>query len=83
MGLRTLIAEDGTEWTVWNIAPASSSRAQLYSVQLAGGWLCFECPTEKRRLAPPPQGWEDISDAELEECLGRAEQVVRRGDVET
>jgi hypothetical protein len=56
MGLRTLIAADGTEWNVWDVAPASTSRLQMYSVDLAGGWLCFDCGSEKRRIALPPSG---------------------------
>lgn len=44
--------------------------ALLLSRQLATGWLAFECPTEKRRLAPIPQRWETFPDAELERlCL--------------
>ncbi len=40
--------------------------APLLSQQLAAGWLTFECPTEKRRLAPIPQHWERLSESELE-----------------
>lgn len=40
--------------------------APLLSQQLASGWLAFECPTEKRRLAPIPQHWDQLSEAELE-----------------
>lgn len=40
--------------------------APLLSLQLASGWLAFESPTEKRRLAPIPQRWEQLSEAELE-----------------
>lgn len=43
---------------------------QFLSPHLAGGWLTFECPTEKRRLAPIPQHWEELADADLERlCL--------------
>jgi hypothetical protein len=40
--------------------------AGFLSPHLATGWLTFECPTEKRRLAPIPQHWEQLDDAELE-----------------
>jgi len=30
------------------------------------GWLTFESPTEKRRLAPVPSGWESFSSERLE-----------------
>jgi len=32
---------------------------------LERGWLTFESPDEKRRLAPIPSGWESLSDDEL------------------
>lgn len=40
--------------------------APLLSRQLAAGWLTFECPTEKRRLAPIPEHWDELSENELE-----------------
>ena len=32
----------------------------------AEGWLCFKSQAEKRRLAPVPDAWADMADAELE-----------------
>jgi hypothetical protein len=48
----------------------------LLSPQLAAGWLTFECPTEKRRLAPIPQFWERLPEPELERLCGQAVPVV-------
>jgi hypothetical protein len=45
------------------------------SAHLAAGWLTFECPTEKRRLAPIPQHWERLTDAELERLCDAARPV--------
>jgi hypothetical protein len=42
-------------------------------MELARGWVCFTSGTEKRRLYPPPAGWEDCSDAELEALCAGAE----------
>lgn len=42
------------------------------SPQLATGWLAFECATEKRRLTPIPQHWEQLSETELERLCGKA-----------
>lgn len=33
---------------------------------LAGGWLCFDCGTEKRRLAPLPAHWHERPDEDLQ-----------------
>ena len=32
---------------------------------LADGWLCFDCGSEKRRLAPLPPQWQERADEEL------------------
>ena len=48
----------------------------LLSAHLALGWLTFECPTEKRRLAPIPQHWERLPEAELARLCAAARPVV-------
>jgi hypothetical protein len=45
---------------------------------LAHGWLCFEGPEEKRRLAPVPDEWHTMRDPELETLLSGARRVKRR-----
>jgi hypothetical protein len=47
----------------------------LLSARLASGWLAFECPTEKRRLAPIPQHWDQCAEAELERLCQSATPV--------
>jgi hypothetical protein len=39
---------------------------------LEHGWVCFQSPGEKRRLAPPPPGWEHAPAEALEELLQAA-----------
>lgn len=39
---------------------------------LEGGWLCFQSEAGKRRLAPPPEGWEEAPPEELEALCHRA-----------
>jgi len=39
---------------------------------LERGWLCFQCESEKRRLAPPPPGWDAAGEEELEAFLHSA-----------
>ncbi|HET6765369.1 MAG TPA: hypothetical protein VFH27_16900 [Longimicrobiaceae bacterium] len=43
------------------------------------GWLCFESDGAKRRLAPVPEGWQALEEAELERLLHGAQRVRRRG----
>lgn len=45
--------------------------------QLDGGWLCFECREEKRRLAPIPAAWESLPATELERLCREARAVPR------
>lgn len=47
-------------------------RRRVMHPQLQGGWVCFTSGREKRRLAPPPPGWDACSDAELEALCARA-----------
>jgi hypothetical protein len=37
--------------------------------QLAGGWLCFQHGDERRRFAPIPPRWEELSDPVLQIML--------------
>ena len=53
------------------------SRSPIAS-EFASGWLCFECPSEKRRLAPVPEGWERVDDDTIEQWCCTAKPVVRR-----
>jgi hypothetical protein len=41
--------------------------------ELARGWVCFTSGEEKRRLYPPPAGWDACSDQELEALCASAE----------
>lgn len=47
----------------------------VVAAHLSDGWLAFETDREKRRLAPIPEGWMSLTDAELLELLGKAAKV--------
>ncbi len=47
------------------------------STELTHGWLCFQSHSEKRRLAPVPEGWAVLDDTRLEALLGEARFVGR------
>lgn len=46
---------------------------------LVGGWLAFEGPSGRRRLAPIPTDWEQASEAELSAYWAKAVAVRVRG----
>jgi hypothetical protein len=92
MAVREFTAGDGRRWRAWDVTPESIeplTRAEDYLADCyRDGWLVFESfdGADKRRLYPPPYGWDHRSDAQLEDLLGRAEilrprrQVRFRGD---
>ena len=43
----------------------------------AQGWLAFESRHDKRRLAPLPEGWEELDELELGRLVERAAPVGR------
>jgi hypothetical protein len=48
----------------------------------AGGWLTFESPDERRRLAPIPADWEFATREQMTEWCARATPI-RRPDTPT
>jgi hypothetical protein len=52
--------------------------------RLAHGWIAFECNDERRRIAPIPDGWTELSEAGLRDMWRGAEQLPprRKGLVE-
>lgn len=91
--LRAFRDSTGVEWRVWEVFPSktspltsaeSASRTSLMGSAFANGWLCFESPSEKRRLAPIPPGWEDSGPRQMEELWKTATVVApRRSDPRT
>jgi len=69
----------GTEWLVYEVNPISGEWRSIDSLPegYRSGWLCFESPTEKRRLTPLPSGWENLTIEQLSRLLLSAVQVHR------
>jgi hypothetical protein len=69
----------GATWTVREITPGPMPEklSQLLGAdRRRGGWLLFISEGgERRRLAPVPEGWAELSPAELEACCMRARRV--------
>jgi hypothetical protein len=63
VAVREFTDSHGITWRVWKTRP---SIAMLYTEEQRNGWLTFESATERRRLAPVPGGWEEISVDRLE-----------------
>lgn len=83
--LRGFTDSTGVEWRVWEVFPTKagetfveSSHTSLKETPFANGWLCFESPVEKRRLAPIPDGWEFRDLNALEELCHEAAPVTAK-----
>ena len=83
MAVRVFESPDGTNWTAWEVIPAQvsefrSTYGSHLPRQMAEGWLCFDCGSEKRRLYPLPPNWADRTEAELWFLCRAAESVRAR-----
>jgi hypothetical protein len=69
----------GVQWDIFAVypEPPRSTRSQLKGTY-PQGWLCFDSGTEKRRLSPIPDQWQQLSDEELARLSERAESAPRR-----
>ena len=75
---------DGTEWTVWDTHPEATAAVGPHpavSEAYSRGWLTFQSEEEKRRLAPVPTTWFELSEAQLADLLERASPVRRAPDM--
>ena len=85
--LRGFTDSTGVEWRVWEVVPTKGTEASLATAHarsnlkdtaFANGWLCFESPREKRRLAPIPPGWDLRETGVLEQMRNEATIVPLR-----
>jgi hypothetical protein len=54
---------------------SNPGRRAPVATELRAGWLVFQKGESKRRLAPVPEGWDTMPDAELSRLLKRATPV--------
>ncbi|HEY2854035.1 MAG TPA: hypothetical protein VGJ18_14365 [Gemmatimonadaceae bacterium] len=77
--MRQIRDDAGVEWMVYEVNPVAGAWRSVESLPegYRNGWLCFESPTEKRRLTPLPSGWEELPIDQLARLLGSAALVLR------
>jgi hypothetical protein len=68
MAVRDLVDDTGTHWKVWAVMESAihpKTAAEDYLGEFGHGWLCFESPNQRRRLAPFPADWDRLPNKEL------------------
>ncbi len=70
----------GAAWRVFRATPHTSpgKREKVLPEEFRGGWLVFECDVERRRLAPIPEDWEELTEQELAQLCMQAAVVPAR-----
>lgn len=79
MAYREFIDQAGVTWRAWDTYPSAVSNVRSV---YAAGWLGFESDTERRRLHPVPERWDEATDDALREMLRTASQVQTRSTEE-
>jgi hypothetical protein len=69
----------GVEWMVYEVNPGTNQWPSIQSLPegYRSGWLCFESAMEKRRLTPPPSGWQNLPAEQLSGLIRSAVPVRR------
>jgi hypothetical protein len=73
MPIREFTDANGVPWKVWNTIPIASGVAG----SMQNGWLTFASSSERRRLAPIPDGWEVAATDHLCRYCDEAERLAR------
>jgi len=82
MAFREFTDSKGIIWRVWDVTSEvlhPVTRGEDYMGDLRDGWLAFESPAERRRMAPPyPSDWMNLSLPALEALCHSAPLVGSR-----
>jgi hypothetical protein len=70
----------GLRWDVWEVRVRERAGVRQVRPELREGWLTFESEMEKRRLAPIPEGWTELSSDALARLCEKAAFVRERGE---
>jgi hypothetical protein len=82
MAVRDFVDEENVKWRVWPVPRSSihpKTAVEDYLGDYGEGWLCFESPHERRRLAHFPDDWDTMPDKDLCKLLITAAIVPVRG----
>jgi hypothetical protein len=85
VAVRNLVDPSGVEWQVWEVSPSVLTRTGAVLSDYREGWLAFESVdgARHRRLPGFPRDWTKLTNLELEQLLGRADEVKRKSRTRT
>jgi hypothetical protein len=73
MAHRRIVDQNEHVWDVWEVKTSTTtSRRIQVPAELQAGWLAFQSGEERRRLAPLPVGWSEMSDHALLDLMSQA-----------
>jgi len=76
---RRIVDHQDQVWDVWEVrTSAVGSRRIHVQPDLQEGWLAFQCGEQRRRLAPLPVGWDEMSDRALLGLMEKAAEIQPR-----
>jgi hypothetical protein len=78
MTMRSCTDRSGVRWEIFEVQPAAGRPSDRMPEAFRSGWLCFQSPTERRRLAPVPAGWERWDERALLIMLEQGPRSPRR-----
>lgn len=81
--MRSCTDRSGVGWEIFEVQPGADGRPiERMPEGFRSGWLCFQSPTERRRLAPIPLGWQHWEERELLGALEDGRRSPRRTPTE-
>jgi hypothetical protein len=78
MTMRSCTDRTGVRWEIFEVHPAAGRGSDRMPEAFRSGWLCFQSPTERRRLAPVPVGWRAWGEGALLTALENGKRSPRR-----
>jgi hypothetical protein len=78
MTMRSCTDRAGVRWEIFEVHPAAGRGSDRMPEAFRLGWLCFQSPTERRRLAPVPSGWQRWEEGALLAALEHGHRSPRR-----
>jgi hypothetical protein len=79
MAHRTFVDRIGMTWEVWDVRPETKPGYEALSGAPAGGWLCFQSGSTRKRLMYIPENWDAAPEEQLLSYWRLAAPVTSRG----